>query len=363
MQATKDVTDDQLDCRSYHVIGIYRDQEIGEMLISKNVAVQKMDIKEWMDGIVKAKNQAVLNMLENEGEDSSEEFFDALDNLEDFDVNLEANRVYGAHSLQESIAQLQEKIKEIKTQRARAILTSNHNSDKCTNAPKGIFSASTQNRVSEISPSATSFFSSKKLLRTKKKQQSSSTQPLSQGPSLLQQGPKTRYPEVLWHQTQTQVILTVMVPDVKESEFSLKIENRNIVTMQVAKSQEESYRFQIQLLGKVVGWTMKLSGYQLIIYLDKLNPSNEGWPRLLSDKKLKFRWLKFNKNYIQENVDGCKDEDAIVPMHGVGVVDNVEDGDDNDENLDEIEEDKYFRASPKFSLPHSADILMEEDDL
>lgn len=369
IQATQDVSDDHSECRSYHVLGMYRDQEIGEMMISKNVAVQRTNIEEWIRGVSRATNQAVLNLVENEDEDSSEEqFFDALENLDDFDVNLETNRNYDPHPMEESIKQLEEKLKDIRIQRKTRFSAGNA-SKKPINAPKGIFTTTCVNRALRMSPPVKSILSKKRSSKSKnrKNKKSSPIQEQAKSSTMSAQHPQMKTPEVLWHQTRSHMILTVKVTDVQEGEYCITIENLSFVSLHILKP-EESYGFQIQLVGKVTGWTAQLSGQQLTIHLEKLNPTEEGWPRLLLDKTTRFRWLKFNKDYIKEGDDAKVNLDnggsAVVPMYGVGTVDHYEYGEDNDENLNEIEEDRFFQvpSSSKVNRSDSFAIMIDDDD-
>lgn len=369
IQATGDVSGDHSDCRSYHVLGMYRDQEIGEMMISKNVAVQKTNMKEWMRGVSRVTNQAVLNLVENEDEDSSEEqFFDALENLDDFDINLETNRNYDPHPMEESIKQLEEKLKDIRIQRKTRFSTGNA-SKKAINAPKGIFTTTSVNRALRLNPPVKSILSKKRSSRSKNKKgkQSSPIQEQAKRSTMSAQHPQMKTPEVLWHQTRSHMILTVMVTDVQEGEYCITIENLSFVSLHILKPQE-SYGFQIHLVGKVTGWRVQLSGQQLTIHLEKLNPTEEGWPRLLWDKTTRFRWLKFNKDYIKEGDEANENLDsggsAVGPMYGVGTVDQYEYDEDNDENLNEIEEDRFFQvpSSSKVNRSDSFAIMIDDDD-
>ncbi|CAL8145306.1 unnamed protein product [Orchesella dallaii] len=172
------------------------------------------------------------------------------------------------------------------------------------------------------------------------------------------------HPTVYWHQTQTQLILTIQHPDIQE--YNLKI-GKDQRTIRCLITKPPNYGFTLKSFGKIKMEPEDelLTGQELKIKLGKRLQTADPWCRVLSDKTLKYRWLKEHpafleerKNEAEDDVESDEDEEDMyqykVELHRVlgndpnfGDLDwfldyddddnQDEDGDDSDQNSGDIE--------------------------
>ncbi|CAL8084310.1 unnamed protein product [Orchesella dallaii] len=114
-------------------------------------------------------------------------------------------------------------------------------------------------------------------------------------------------PTVKWRQTDTSLILTVLVPDIQEFDLQIGVDKRTICFQTLKPA---SYGFILKSFGKVVKYDANPTGQCLKLTFTK-RLAGAKWVRVMSDKDAKLMWLKPDTDYVtSEDEDDEKDSES-----------------------------------------------------
>ncbi|CAL8123863.1 unnamed protein product [Orchesella dallaii] len=112
-------------------------------------------------------------------------------------------------------------------------------------------------------------------------------------------------PTVKWRQTDTSLILTVLVPDIQEFDLRIGADKRTICFQTLKPA---NYGFTLKSFGKVVKYDAYPTGQCLKLTFTK-RLAGAKWIRVMSDKDAKLMWLKPDTDYVTSEDDEDDEEE------------------------------------------------------
>lgn len=135
-------------------------------------------------------------------------------------------------------------------------------------------------------------------------------------------------PEVTWAQrsssldeTKNIVFLTVMVPDVAESDLKLDLQPKKLTVDGYSKSKKVQYHVELEFFDEIDPKESKIrhTDRDVDMVLRKKELKEEYWPRLLKEsKRLHFLKTDFDKWVDEDEQNPAADEDLMNNMGGMG---------------------------------------------
>lgn len=139
----------------------------------------------------------------------------------------------------------------------------------------------------------------------------------------------TLTPEVTWAQRSSAteaeknyIYLTIVAPDVPESELKLDIQDTKLSFKGPSTSKKVTYAVDLEFFGEIDPKESKIhhTGRDIELVLRKKELKEEFWPRLLKDsKKVHFLKTNFDKWVDEDEQDEApEDEDFMSKMNPMG---------------------------------------------
>lgn len=310
-------------CRFYSTVAFIDEYEVGQTLVSRSLARYTMDpeITEFVEAVEKnmaQKREENATIVENDDESENNPFDANALNADDFDyVNYDSvsNRFLftdlpsspkTGKNLGESYA---EEVDFVTPPESPSLLEN--------------FGDLSLKKNNESSSSHSSKFEFEDTPKIQPKSNSTND--------------KFLHPLVLWHQTQNEVILTIMLPDVQDYTFKVQDCKR---TLHLRTDKPVNYGFELKLFGKVLPNPRIYVTGQLVKISLKKRLQGSNWPRLLENRDEKFKWLKENPDYWQESGDEA--EESEVP--GQSYASDLFESECTSSDDDDDDEDRLFAA-------------------